>query len=56
MVLTLIWWSAARYLHYALYNATKYVCLWEPSFATYLSKKRAEGKHYNVAISHAAKN
>ena len=24
-------------------------------FATYLAKKRAEGKHYNVAISHAAK-
>ena len=45
----------SRYLRYALYNATKYVCLWEPSFATYLAKKRAEGKHYNVAISHAAK-
>ena len=26
-----------------------------PSFAAYLAKKRAEGKHYNVAISHAAK-
>jgi transposase len=25
------------------------------SFAAYLAKKRAEGKHYNVAISHAAK-
>ena len=24
-------------------------------FAAYLEKKRAEGKHYNVAISHAAK-
>lgn len=45
----------SRYLRYALYNATKYVCLWEPSFAAYLAKKRAEGKHYNVAISHAAK-
>ena len=44
-----------RYLRFALYNATKYVCLWEPSFAAYLAKKRAEGKHYNVAISHAAK-
>ena len=43
------------YLRYALYNATKYVCLWEPSFAAYLAKKRTEGKHYNVAISHAAK-
>ena len=45
----------SRYLRYALYNATKYVCLWEPSFAAYLAKKRAEGKHYNVALSHAAK-
>ena len=25
------------------------------TFAAYLAKKRAEGKHYNVAISHAAK-
>ena len=45
----------SRYLRYALYNAVKYVCIWEPSFAAYLAKKRAEGKHYNVAISHAAK-
>ena len=45
----------SRYLRYALYNATKYVCRWDPVFAAYLAKKRAEGKHYNVAISHAAK-
>ncbi len=45
----------SRYLRYAIFNATKYVCHWEPSFAAYLAKKRAEGKHYNVAISHAAK-
>ena len=45
----------SRYLRYALYNATKYACLWEPVFAAYLAKKRGEGKHYNVAISHAAK-
>ena len=45
----------SRYLRYALFNAAKYVCQWEPSFAAYLAKKRAEGKHYNVAISHAAK-
>ena len=45
----------SRYLRYAIYNATKYVCLWEPSFAAYLAKKRSEGKHYNIAISHAAK-
>ena len=45
----------SRYLRYALFNATKYVCIWDSSFAAYLAKKRAEGKHYNVAISHAAK-
>ncbi len=45
----------SRYLRYALYNATKYVCLWDPVFAAYLAKKRTEGKHYNVALSHAAK-
>ena len=45
----------SRYLRYALYNATKYVCIWDESFGTYLTKKRAEGKHYNVAISHATK-
>ena len=45
----------SRYLRYALYNSTKYVCYWDASFADYLARKRAEGKHYNVAISHAAK-
>ena len=45
----------SRYLRYALFNATKYVCIWDPTFRAYLAKKRAEGKHYNVAISHAAK-
>lgn len=45
----------SRYLRYALFNVTKYVCNYEPRFAMYLSKKRAEGKHYNIAISHAAK-
>ena len=45
----------SRYLRYAIFNAAKYVCIWDPTFAAYLAKKRAEGKHYNVAISHAAK-
>ena len=45
----------SRYLRYALFNATKYVCRWDPVFAAYLARKRTEGKHYNVAISHAAK-
>ena len=29
----------SRYLRYALFNAAKYVCIWEPSFAAYLAKK-----------------
>ena len=45
----------SRYLRFALINAAKYVCLWDPTFKAYLAKKRAEGKHYNVAITHAAK-
>ena len=28
----------SRYLRYALYNATKYVCHWDPTFAAYLTK------------------
>ena len=45
----------SKYLRYAIFNSTRYVCNWDPTFAAYLAKKRAEGKHYNVAISHAAK-
>ena len=45
----------SRYLRYALFNATQYVCIWDPTFKAYLAKKRAEGKHYYVAISHATK-
>ena len=45
----------SRYLRYALYNATKYVCLWDPTFSAYFAKKLTEGKHYNVALSHASK-
>ena len=45
----------SRYLRYALYNATIYVCIWDKTFADYLHKKLAEGKHYYVAISHAVK-
>jgi len=45
----------SRYLRYSLFNAAKFVCIWDPTFSAYLAKKRAEGKHYNVAVSHAAK-
>ena len=45
----------SKYLRYALFNATKYVCRWDPHFNAYLAKKRTEGKPYHVAVSHAAK-
>ena len=45
----------SKYLRYALFNATKFVCNWDPTFSAYLAKKRAEGKHYHVAITHATK-
>ena len=45
----------SRYLRYALFNSAKYVCQWDETFAEYLAKKRSEGKHYYVAISHACK-
>ena len=45
----------SKYLRYALFNATKFVCNWDDTFAEYIAKKRSEGKHYNVAISHACK-
>lgn len=45
----------SKHLSYAIFNATKYVCHWDSTFNAYLAKKRAEGKPYNVVVSHAAK-
>ena len=45
----------SKYLRWALINAARFVCNWDPTFAAYLAKKRSEGKHYYVALSHATK-
>ena len=45
----------SRDLRFALINAAKYVCHWDETFGAYLQKKISEGKHYNVAITHATK-
>lgn len=45
----------SRYLRYALFNAAAYAAHWDERFALHLAKKRAEGKHYYVALSHVAK-
>ena len=45
----------SRYLRYALFISAQYVSMWCPVFKDYYQKKRAEGKHYFVALSHVAK-
>lgn len=45
----------SKYLRSALYNASKNVINNDEVFKSYYAKKRAEGKHYNVALSHVAK-
>ena len=45
----------SKYLRHILFLAAENVTHWDPSFAAYLSKKRSEGKHYNVAISHVVR-
>ena len=42
-------------LRSSIYIATRLVCMFDPNFREYLFKKKKEGKHHYVAISHAAK-
>lgn len=45
----------SKYLRHMLFLAAENVSHWDPTFAAYLEKKRSEGKHYNVAISHVVR-
>ncbi len=45
----------SKYLRHMLFLAAENVSRWDSSFAAYLAKKRSEGKHYNVAISHVVR-
>lgn len=45
----------STYLRWAVMNASRYVSMRDPTFAAYLSKKRLEGKHYFVALSHVSR-
>ncbi|MFL0198748.1 IS110 family transposase [Clostridium sp. WILCCON 0269] len=45
----------STYLRRAVMNASRLVAMRDITFAAYLSKKRSEGKHYCVAISHVGK-
>ncbi|MGM0209039.1 hypothetical protein IGI96_003563 [Enterococcus sp. DIV0421] len=42
-------------LRWALHEAARLMSIWSPSMRVYFQKKLAEGKHYNVAISHVVR-
>ncbi|MBQ2963774.1 MAG: IS110 family transposase, partial [Clostridia bacterium] len=45
----------SSYLRYTLMNCARSVANYEPTFAEYYAKKRAQGKTFRVALSHTAK-
>lgn len=45
----------SSYLRYALMNCAQTVVNYEPTFAMFYAKKRAEGKPHHVALSHVVK-
>lgn len=45
----------STYLRWALLNAARLVVMRDNTFSEYYWKKRTEGKHHNVALSHTAR-
>ena len=45
----------SKYLRWALLQAARLVAYRDKTFAAYMAKKRGEGKHFFVAMSHVAK-
>jgi len=45
----------SKYLRWALLQAARLAAYRDKTFAVYLAKKRSEGKHFYVAMSHVAK-
>jgi transposase len=45
----------STYLRWALFHAARLVAMRDKTFHDYLAKKRSEGKHFNVAVSHVSK-
>lgn len=45
----------SAYLCWAIMQASRLVSMRDATFATYMAKKRAEGKHFNIAQSHVGK-
>ncbi len=45
----------STYLRWAIMQASRLIAMRDVTFSTYMAKKRAEGKHFNVARSHVGK-
>lgn len=45
----------STYLRWAIMQAARLVSMRDSTFASYMNKKRSEGKHFNVAQSHVGK-
>jgi transposase len=45
----------SKYLRWALLTAARPVCMRDPAFKGFYAKKKSEGKHHYVALSHAAR-
>jgi len=45
----------STYLRWAIMQASRLIAMRDATFASYMAKKRAEGKHFNVARSHVGK-
>lgn len=45
----------STYLRWVFYNAARLVAMRDTTFKAYLDKKKAEGKHFFVALSHTSK-
>ena len=45
----------STYLRWAVMQAARLVPMRDPTFSSYMCKKRSEGKHFNVAKSHVGK-
>jgi transposase len=45
----------STYLRWAIMQAARLVAMKDPTFSSYMKKKKSEGKHYYVALSHTGK-
>lgn len=47
--------KGSRFLRYALFQVSRIIWQWDPTFKAYYEKKQGEGKHYYVILGHIQK-